>query len=63
VPDSYRRYLEGAFRAALELEGTPVRIEFRTGANPYKDRPSPPTARQRRQGRAEVRRTGKRTRH
>ena len=63
VPDSYRRYLEGVFREALDLEGTPVRIEFKTGANPYKDRPSPPTARQRRRGRGEVRRTGKRTRH
>jgi GTP-binding protein len=63
VPDSYRRYLEGVFRAALELEGTPVRIEFRTGANPYKDRPSPPTARQRRRRRTVPGRTGKRARH
>jgi GTP-binding protein len=63
VPDSYRRYLEGVFRAALELEGTPVRIEFRTGANPYKDRPSPPTARQRRRRRTVTGRTGKRARH
>jgi GTP-binding protein len=38
VPESYRRYLEGYFRSALELSGTPVRIEFRTGANPYRDR-------------------------
>ena len=63
VPDSYRRYLEGVYREALELEGTPVRIEFRTGANPYQNRPSPPTARQRRRGRARTRQTGKRTRH
>jgi GTP-binding protein len=63
VPDSYRRYLEGVFREALDLEGTPVRIEFRTGANPYKDRPSPPTSRQRRGRRAGTDRTGKRTRH
>ncbi len=63
VPDSYRRYLEGVFRDALELEGTPVRIEFKTGANPYKDRPSPPTAQQRRRGRTGTRQTGKRARH
>ncbi len=35
VHDSYRRYLEGYFRAQFKLEGTPLRIEFRTGANPY----------------------------
>ncbi|MBK8163055.1 MAG: ribosome biogenesis GTPase Der [Gammaproteobacteria bacterium] len=63
VPDSYRRYLEGVFRDALELEGTPVRIEFKTGANPYKDRPSPPTAQQRRRRRGDTGRAGKRTRH
>ncbi len=35
VADSYRRYLEGWFREAFDLHGTPLRIEFRTGANPY----------------------------
>jgi GTP-binding protein len=35
VPASYRRYLEGAFRDAFGLVGTPLRIEFRTGPNPY----------------------------
>lgn len=38
VPDAYRRYLENTFRKALKLEGTPVRIEFRRGDNPYKDK-------------------------
>jgi GTP-binding protein len=38
VSDSYRRYLEGVFRGALDLAGTPVRIEFRTGDNPYRPR-------------------------
>jgi len=36
VPDTYRRYLEGYFRNAFELHGTPLSIEFRTGRNPYK---------------------------
>jgi GTP-binding protein len=36
VPDSYRRYLEGYFRNAFDLHGTPLSIEFRTGRNPYK---------------------------
>jgi GTP-binding protein len=35
VPDSYRRYLEGWFRDHFSLQGTPLRIEFRSGSNPY----------------------------
>jgi GTPase len=35
VPASYRRYLEGVFRQAFDLAGTPLRIEFRSGRNPY----------------------------
>ena len=35
VPESYRRYLEGYFRDEFELAGTPLRVEFRTGRNPY----------------------------
>ncbi len=38
VPDSYVRYLEKTFRKALKLEGTPIKIEFRTSDNPYKGR-------------------------
>ena len=35
VPDSYTRYLEGFFRDKFALTGTPMRIEYRTGRNPY----------------------------
>jgi GTP-binding protein len=35
VPDSYKRYLEGFFRDKFALVGTPMRIELRTGRNPY----------------------------
>jgi GTPase len=35
VPDGYRRYLEHFFRDAFQLRGTPLRIQFKTGANPY----------------------------
>jgi GTP-binding protein len=35
LPPSYRRYLEGAFRKAFGLAGTPLRVEFKTGRNPY----------------------------
>ncbi|MCW5626895.1 MAG: ribosome biogenesis GTPase Der, partial [Burkholderiales bacterium] len=35
VPDSYRRYLEHRFVEAFDLQGTPVRVQFRQGRNPY----------------------------
>jgi GTP-binding protein len=35
VPESYRRYLEGFLRDMFKLQGTPMRVEFRTGRNPY----------------------------
>ncbi len=37
VTDSYKRFLEGRFRKAFDLVGTPLRIEMKTSANPYKD--------------------------
>ena len=37
VPDAYRRYLEHFFSDAFKLRGTPLRIQFKTGANPYAD--------------------------
>ena len=38
LPESYRRYLVNRFRKILHLEGTPLRIELRTGENPYEGR-------------------------
>jgi GTPase len=35
VSDSYKRYLEGYLRDEFRLHGTPLRIELRTGRNPY----------------------------
>jgi GTP-binding protein len=35
VPESYKRYLEAFFRDKFALAGTPMRIEFRAGRNPY----------------------------
>ncbi len=37
ISDTYRRYLEARFRAAFKLQGTPLRIEFRSSHNPYVD--------------------------
>jgi GTP-binding protein len=35
VPDAYRRYLERFFGDAFQLRGTPLRIQFKSGVNPY----------------------------
>ena len=35
---AYKRYLEGRFRKAFALVGTPLRIEFKTAENPYAKR-------------------------
>ncbi len=46
VPDAYKRYLMRRFIEALELEGTPLRLEFRTADNPFKGRKNVLTGRQ-----------------
>lgn len=38
VTDAYKRFLEGRFRKEFDLVGTPLRIEFKTSANPYADK-------------------------
>ena len=35
VPDSYKRYLERFFRETFKLQGTPLKVELKTGRNPY----------------------------
>ena len=35
LPTSYLRYLEKSFREEFHLEGTPIRVQTRKGANPY----------------------------
>ncbi len=46
VPVAYRRYLANVYRKALRLEGTPVRIDFKTGSNPFQGRKNVLTKRQ-----------------
>jgi len=48
IPSNYRRYLARMFRESLRLRGTPVRLEFRSGDNPYSGRRNPLTPRQQR---------------
>ncbi|CAO96078.1 ribosome biogenesis GTPase Der [Erwinia tasmaniensis] len=35
LPDSYKRYLMNYFRRSLDIMGTPIRIQFKEGDNPY----------------------------
>ena len=46
VPEAYRRYLINRFRKAFKLKGTPVRLSFKTGKNPYKGKRNKLTPRQ-----------------
>lgn len=46
VPKSYIRYLENTYRRVLRLVGTPIRIEFKGGDNPYEGKKNTLTDRQ-----------------
>ncbi|MCC2614960.1 ribosome biogenesis GTPase Der [Aestuariibacter halophilus] len=35
LPEAYKRYMMNYFRKTLETMGTPIRIEFREGSNPF----------------------------
>ncbi|WP_105187823.1 ribosome biogenesis GTPase Der [Pseudoalteromonas sp. T1lg48] len=48
LPDSYKRYLMNYYRKALDIMGTPIKIEFREGDNPYAGRSNKMTLSQRR---------------
>ena len=38
IPAAYTRYLANIYRKALKLLGTPIRIEYKEGKNPYEGR-------------------------
>jgi GTP-binding protein len=42
VQRDYQRYLENTFREAFQLQGTPLRIEFKDGSNPFEGRKAKP---------------------
>ncbi|GAB4367307.1 MAG: ribosome biogenesis GTPase Der [Kiloniellaceae bacterium] len=44
LPPSYLRYLENGLRDAFKLPGTPIRINFRKGDNPYAGKKKPKKA-------------------
>jgi GTP-binding protein len=55
IADGYRRYLENFLRKRYRLEGTPVRIEFRDGENPFAGKRNPLTESQQRRRRRLIR--------
>lgn len=64
VPANYVRYLEKTFRQALDLQGTPVRVEFKGSDNPYNDKAGMSdrqAAKQRRLGKTRQARARKKT--
>lgn len=46
VPNAYRRYLVNVYRDQLQLLGTPVRVEFKAGKNPFEGNRNKLTKRQ-----------------
>ncbi|EOE4635439.1 ribosome biogenesis GTPase Der [Providencia stuartii] len=46
LPDSYKRYLMNYFRRSLQVMGTPIRIQFKEGENPYANKKNQLTATQ-----------------
>ncbi len=62
IADGYRRYLENTFRKRYRLEGTPVRIEFRDGDNPFAGRRNTLTEGQKRKRQRMIRHAKKRNR-
>jgi GTP-binding protein len=46
LPDSYKRYLINSFVNHLGLVGTPLKVEFKGGSNPFKDKKNKLTERQ-----------------
>ncbi len=46
TPNTYRRYLINRFRKVFDFAGTPLRIDFKTGENPFEGRKNTLTPRQ-----------------
>ncbi|MEC5343071.1 ribosome biogenesis GTPase Der [Brenneria populi] len=38
LPDAYKRYLMNYYRRSLQVMGTPIRIQFKEGENPFADK-------------------------
>ncbi len=62
IAPAYRRYLENFFRKRYKLEGTPVRIAFRDGENPFAGKKNVLTDSQKRKRQRMIREMKKRDR-
>jgi len=62
IAPAYRRYLENYFRKRYKLEGTPIRIDFRDGDNPFAGRKNVLTEGQQRKRQRMIREMKKRKR-
>jgi GTP-binding protein len=62
IAPAYRRYLENFFRKRYKLEGTPVRIAFRDGENPFAGKKNVLTDSQKRKRQRMIREMKKRSR-
>ncbi|MFO8155643.1 MAG: ribosome biogenesis GTPase Der [Pseudomonadota bacterium] len=65
TPAAYQRYLSNVFRKQLKIEGTPLRLEFKTSDNPYagkagKKKPTPRQENKRRRQRRHSRKLSRR---
>lgn len=59
LPNSYKRYLENVYRNLYQLEGTPLKVEFKLNKNPYEGKKSKPKAQTRAQAMRQKRRLSK----
>jgi GTP-binding protein len=48
LPETYRRFLINRYRQILKLDGTPIRLELKSGHNPYEGKQNTLTPRQQR---------------
>jgi GTPase len=60
LPATYQRFLANVYRKAFRLQGTPVRIELKSGDNPYAGKRNPLTPRQQKKRERLVRHVKKR---
>lgn len=62
LPAAYRRFLENRFRQVFGIVGTPIRVELKSGANPYAGRRNKLTPRQEKKRKRLVKHVKKRSR-
>ena len=46
IPKAYERFLKNFFIDALKLSNTPIKLQFKNGDNPFKDKKNKLSARQ-----------------